>query len=222
MSFASWTYDFSTAIAPPPVATQVRINAAHPYTTATAVYVRNLTTTGLDVHIVLMAIPSGASLYIQDKNDHTLFGQFTTTGPPVDRIDYVEFPVTWAANGTALLQQEIQLLVVTAAVLPPEGPPGIALVTLEVARDHLRLEGTAEDTRITRLIEEASAYVLAYLADRGDPSWDAATVDPIVRSAVLLKLTDLHDNLGDDLSKAEAIRLAIINLLMPIRPPAMA
>lgn len=97
-----------------------------------------------------------------------------------------------------------------------------ALVTLDIARDHLHLTGTAEDARITRLLEEASAYVLAILAEHADPAWTVDTVDPIVRSAILLKLTDLHDNLGDDLSMAEAIRMAILHLLTPIRPQALA
>lgn len=97
-----------------------------------------------------------------------------------------------------------------------------ALVTLDVAKEHLRLEGTAEDPRITRLIDEASAYIQNYMADKGDPDWTPDTVPPQVRSAVLIKLTDLHDYPGDDMTKAETTRLAIVQLLMTLRPPAFA
>ena len=219
MSFIAWTYDFSTALVPPPVATQIRLNAAHPYTAVTAVYVRNLTTTGLDVHVVLMAIPAGATLYVQDKNDHTLFGRFETAGAPIDQTDYVEFPVTWQANGAALVQQEIQLAVITEATLPPDGGPGA--LTLEEAKDHLHITDSDHDADISAKLAEAEALVDDYLSDPRDP---APTPDALLhRAAVKLVLAHLYENRGEAQDpNDEALWQALGRLLRRQRTPALA
>ena len=97
-----------------------------------------------------------------------------------------------------------------------------ALVTLAVGKDHLHITGTAEDDRVTRQIEDASDYILRYLDIYGDPDWTPETVPPLVRSCVLLKLTSLHDHLGEDMELDEHLRQALSHALMVLRTPSVA
>jgi hypothetical protein len=109
-------FDWSTATVEPPTSNQVRFDAGPPYTAVTKVWVRNLTTDGIDVHTYLLLVAAGATIYLQDKNDATLYARFTSTAPAVDKTTYVEIPVTWHSNGGALLNnQAVQLLVVTGS-----------------------------------------------------------------------------------------------------------
>lgn len=111
-----FSYDFSTALTAPPTSNQVRFNAAHPYTAVTRVWVRNMTTDGQDAHAALMLLLMGSRIYIQDKNDHTLWAEFTITADPISQVDYVELTVTWKTNGGALLNnQAIEMLTAAGA-----------------------------------------------------------------------------------------------------------
>lgn len=107
-------YDFSSVITPPPTSNQIRFNAAPPYTATTFIWVRNLTTDGIDAKVPLLGIDTGAILYVQDRNDSTLFASFQTTGVVVDKTDHVEIPVIWKSNGEALLNNQGVILVVIA------------------------------------------------------------------------------------------------------------
>jgi hypothetical protein len=109
-------FDFSTTTVEPPTSNQVRFDAAFPYTAVTRVWVRNITTGGSDVHAYLLLVPSGSTIYFQDKNDSTLFAKFTTTSATVDKTTYIELPVAWVSSGGALLNnQATMMLVVTGA-----------------------------------------------------------------------------------------------------------
>ena len=97
-----------------------------------------------------------------------------------------------------------------------------ALVTLAVGKDHLHITTAVENERVTRQIDNASDYILRYLNIYGDPAWTPETVPPLVRSCVLLKLTALHDHLGEDMELDEHLRLALSHMLMVLRTPSLA
>lgn len=78
-----------------------------------------------------------------------------------------------------------------------------ALLTLDVAKKHLRVDHTDDDDDITRKINQASAIVLDYIKktigtpDPNDPSivdWDDTTVPPPVAAAVEIMLSKLYDD----------------------------
>ena len=233
MSFINWLYDFSTATTEPPVATQVRFDAGHPYTAVTKLWARNLNTASSDVHTVLIAVPTGSTLYVQDKNDHALFARFLTTDVAVDKVDYVEFPVAWVANGGALLQQEVQFAILTEAVLPGPGPGIPELVTLAEAKDHLGIDSldTASDVDIQAKLDAATAIILDYCNTTAywrdiTSTWDSATVPRQVKAAILLELGELSRFRGDDPEAPERwpdhdLSPAIIGLLRRTHDPAV-
>lgn len=236
MSVIIWSYSFSTNTAEPPTGNQARLNAGHPYTTATTLWLQNLNADGVDVHAWLMLVPVGAALYLQDKNDHTLGVHVTTTALPIDKTSYVEFAVAWVANAGALLNQAIELAVVTDAVIPPIPVPepddavldfyhvtatGL-LITLAEAKTHLHITTAAHDADITAKLEQAQDIILDFLKHGADPAWTADTLPLPVRSAVLLVLTHLYDHRGEDMEPDEALWTAIGRLLVRFRDPALA
>lgn len=103
----------------------------------------------------------------------------------------------------------------------------MGLVTLDVAKQHLRPPGTIDDQRIERLIEEASHIVLnyikapidAYQSTAGDP---LDSVPPTVRSACLLVLGALYDNADGQNADKEPISPAVKSLLTFYRVPTLA
>jgi len=109
---AIFPYDFSDQIVAPPTSSQVRINAAAPYSAATKIWVRLIANDGRDVYYGLMGTDVGTTVRIQDKNDHTIAATFTVTGPPVDQTTYVEWPVVWVAtSGAALFNNQAVLVI---------------------------------------------------------------------------------------------------------------
>jgi len=95
-------YIHATATTAPPTGNQVRFNAAHPYTTVTSVWVRNVTTDGVDTHGIMLVLTPGTTVYVQDRSTSAHYVVFTMSGDPIDHTDYVELPVTWKSNGTAI------------------------------------------------------------------------------------------------------------------------
>lgn len=116
-------YTFSTSVVEPPTGSQLRLDAAFPYTAAAKVWVRTLTNEGVDAFAALMAVPVWSTLYVQDKDDHTAYVRFTTTAAPVDRTSYVEFAVIWEANGIALTNNKAVQLVASPPSVTPSPPP---------------------------------------------------------------------------------------------------
>jgi hypothetical protein len=77
------------------------------------------------------------------------------------------------------------------------------LITLDEAKAELRVTHTEEDAVIQRKMEEAEALVLDYLKMGTSPftpetPWDATTVPPVIRAAILMTLVDLDRHRGDD------------------------
>jgi len=97
-----FNYTFNTSTAEPPAAGQVRLNTVHPHTSVTKLWMRFVSADGQDLYWGIMPIPIGATLLLQDKDDHTLYGLFTTTGAPLDKGLYAEIPVTRQTVGGAI------------------------------------------------------------------------------------------------------------------------
>jgi hypothetical protein len=127
----NYTYNNSTA--EPPVAGQVRINALHPFTAATKLWMRFVSADGQDVYWGVMIIEAGMTLLFQDKDDHTLYGRFTVTGPPVDKGLYAEIPVVWASNGGAIATAQQVLMQRSGGATPPAVLAQIAALEARVA-----------------------------------------------------------------------------------------
>lgn len=98
-----------------------------------------------------------------------------------------------------------------------------ALVTMAVAKDHLRIKTPYEDGDIQRKVEQASALIVRRLATAADATWTPDTVPFEVQASVLLLLGHLWGNRGDaDISIDEALWKAIDRLLVTRVIPAIA
>lgn len=101
----------------------------------------------------------------------------------------------------------------------------MGLVTIDVAKEHLKPPGTVDDVRIGRLIEEASAIVLDYIKLESDAyqDTDGNPIDdelpPAVRSACLLVLGALYDNAD---GTKDILSPAVKALLRSRRDPTLA
>lgn len=115
------------------------------------------------------------------------------------------------------------------------------LITLEQANDHLRLDlvgdgnspddysGDPRAAEVGRKIDEATDIVLNYIdsyIQRESPTWDASTVPPGIRAAILLVLGWIWEHRGDDeTDQAQAdgyLTKPVTSLLHRYRDPAMA
>src|SRR5262245_10146928 len=106
-------FDFSDQITAPPTSSQLRFNAAAPYTAATKLWVRFQTSDGMDAYWRLRLVSPGATVFVQDKNDHTLYVRCRTTGVSVDQTTYMELPIVWVTGSGTLLNNQAILLGMT-------------------------------------------------------------------------------------------------------------
>lgn len=110
-----------------------------------------------------------------------------------------------------------------------------ALLTLDAAKQHLRVDHTDDDADITSKIDEATDIVLGYIKktigtlDPDDPSivdWTTDTVPGRIKAAVEIVLSKLYDdrNAGapDNAVAMGYLPLAVTSLLHRDRDPAMA
>jgi hypothetical protein len=97
-----FNYTYNNSLAEPPSAGQVRLDAAYPYTSVSKVWLRFVSADGQDLYWGLMILPTGATMLLQDKDDHTRYVRLTTTGPPIDKGLYAEIPVTAPIVGVAI------------------------------------------------------------------------------------------------------------------------
>lgn len=105
----------------------------------------------------------------------------------------------------------------------------IALVSLDQARDHLRVIHNDDDEDIFSKIEQASAIILDYLKlDAVPTGWgnlsgespSGTGVPHLVQAATLLVLGELHNK--REASGADVISPAVVSILNRYRDPAMA
>jgi len=112
-----FAYTFSTTTTAPPGSQRIRFDAGHPYTAVTKLWADFSSSNSEDLYWGWMRIRVGSLLMVQDKDNHLQYVEFTTTGLPIDHGTYVELPVAWASNGTALAVQGV-LVRVTAPAVP--------------------------------------------------------------------------------------------------------
>ena len=102
------------------------------------------------------------------------------------------------------------------------------LVTLTQAKAHLRITmppGDPGDADIQLKLDQAEAIILNYLkgANGAAIGWtDPTTVPPPVSAGILLMLTRLYEQRGDDEDQDEKLWQAIDRLLTRFRDPALA
>jgi hypothetical protein len=104
-----WEYNYNSG-GEPPNNSQVRIDGTD-FPAATKLWAHISPVDGSDIFVILMRIPAGARLYVQDYDNHLNFVEYRTTGPPVDRGAYVEFPVDYQA-GSGVPTQRVLFLVI--------------------------------------------------------------------------------------------------------------
>lgn len=102
----------------------------------------------------------------------------------------------------------------------------MGLVTLDVAKEHLRPPGNADDGRIERLINQASGIVLDYLKLDSDAYMNTSgtpeeTVPYAVEAAVLLVLGALYDNTDGQDKDKQPLSDAVKALLHTRRTPTV-
>ena len=95
-----------------------------------------------------------------------------------------------------------------------------ALVTLDVAKAHLRITTEESDQDIYRKAEQASAIVLAHL-NIEDPAWTPDTVPATVQTAVLMMLSRLYERPDDQAGEAAAMDV-IDRVLVTYRKSALS
>jgi hypothetical protein len=100
------------------------------------------------------------------------------------------------------------------------------LVTLQQAKDHLRVTTAAldpGDADIQAKLDQAEAIILNYLKAQADPLWvSPATAPANVTAAILILLTALREHRGDDQTLDELSWTTIERLLVGLRDPALA
>lgn len=98
-----------------------------------------------------------------------------------------------------------------------------ALITLSVAKEHLRIKHDDANADILTKLEQATALIVRKLDTAADPAWTPATLPFDVQASVLLVLGHLWGNRGDaDLAVDEALWKAIDRLLVNRITPALA
>jgi hypothetical protein len=106
-----FNYTYNDTPTAPPIGTQIRFDAAYPYTAVTKLWLRDVTIDGIDLRTVLLLTPAGSTVYVQNTANHARFARFLSTGAAVGNTGYVEIPVSWVADdGTALPEQPVQVV----------------------------------------------------------------------------------------------------------------
>jgi hypothetical protein len=100
------------------------------------------------------------------------------------------------------------------------------LVDLEDARRHVRIVGVtqAEDYDLQAKLAVATAFVVRAAGDLADPTWTESTVPPAIHQAILLLLTELYTDRGDDPARKAPFGEHVIQFLftMGYKDPAVA
>jgi hypothetical protein len=172
---------WSTTTTSPAASQQMRLNGAHPYTTATTLWVSYVTTAGTDARIALLLTKPGQTLHIQDKSDSSLYVRLTVTTAPTDDAanSQVVLPVAWIANGNALLNNQNVLMVVGAAQ---------SAATIIDAKGDL-IVGTAPDTAMRLGIGTDGQVLTAEAAQATGVKWAAPTgmISPMTNIGDLIR-----------------------------------
>ena len=206
---------------------EIRLDAPPPYVgVVTRIYVDNLDRDGQYIRPMILAYAPGTELYIEGAGATFLYARLL--GAPRAKIGYLELPVvTRAATPTGLAVGPLSLaFLAPAAVGPRDAATDPLLVTLPVAKEHLRITDTLHDADVSNKLAAASATIRDYLKGQYDPTWDATTAPPWIMAAVLLLLAHLYEHRGDEFGDAgdndDRVWNAIANLTRRSRDPALA
>src|SRR5262245_18686776 len=112
-SGAVMQYTYSTNVMAPPSIAQVRFNSVTP-ASITKVWLSAQDDNGRDLYWALKTVPTGATIVVQDKNDHTLYVRLKTTGVPIDNATYFELPVSFISAGGTLNNNQAVLVRITS------------------------------------------------------------------------------------------------------------
>src|SRR5262252_395643 len=233
-------YTFSTAIVEPPTGNQLRLNTTDA-APASKLWVRWTTTDGIDAYYALQTLPLDSTLYLQDKSNHTQSVAYTTTAAPLDKGSYSEIAITLETpvGGAPFSNSQAVVLLLQrpADVAPGPLPPNAQLVSLDQAKDHLRLAFAAGDAREADLqlkLNTAEAAILDYCNTTQTwrevtTTWDSNTAPLQVTAAILLLTGELWRFRGDDASPEMPLRdpltdfsPQICGLLRRTRDPVLA
>jgi len=99
-------FTFNTSTTEPPGSGQMRVNNSD-QTLATKAWISYTTAPGSDMTNVLKLIKSGATLYVQDKDDATKWQNYIITADAVDKGSYAEFTVRFDRGGSPLTAQRV-------------------------------------------------------------------------------------------------------------------
>lgn len=228
-------YQYVTTTTAPPTGNQLRLNASV-YADVSEAWLRYVTNDGFDAYWLLMAIPSGTGITVQDRNDHTIAWRFRTTALPVDvSVDgYVTVAVTPLEATAPTLPGNQQVAVALIGAAKPGVATGTGLVTYETAASHLRLGDLASDSdvqsEVRRYLIQAEQLVITHVK-RPDHTWTDAT-DPatdrefaIVQAGILTVLGNLWRFRGDDETSAAGngpLTPRVAELLSQLRDPSFA
>lgn len=93
----------------------------------------------------------------------------------------------------------------------------MALVTIQQAKDQLRITDDASNADIAMKVDQASAIVMNHLKSQADAGWDdgSVAVPGRIEAAVLLIVTDLYERRPIDWTTVQL-------LLVSYRDPALA
>ena len=183
-----FTYTFSATAAEPPAANQVRFNAAWAagYNAVTKIWFADVNADGFDDRSILLQTQIGQRIYVQDKNDHALYGDFKVTAAPVGKSGYVEMTVVWLANGGQLNGgQPAQVAVIGERPIP---------VSLVDAKGDLIL-GTANDAVARQPVGADGLVLIADAAQANGVRWGAVVYAETDPNAILKSLLDAKGDL---------------------------
>jgi hypothetical protein len=94
------------------------------------------------------------------------------------------------------------------------------LWTVEEAKIHLRVTGTADDADIRQKLDTAQEAILSYLGVAADPAWTAATAPKAVTNAIFLLTAYYVEDRGD--GEQPDVWPKVYSLLAAYRDPVVA
>lgn len=231
-------YQFDSTMIVDPTSHRLTLDAAFPYSAATEIRLNRSTDDSVNVKRLLMAFAVGTTIWLQDMLDATIAHAFVEVGLPIDRDTTVALPVRWISSEGGAFTHLLRLLVaavppVAGATVPTEPPPPydfahvpmpVALVSLPVAKQHLRITDDAHDTDVLQKLQAAQDQIVAKLSYAADPAWTEATVPRHVAHAILMLTAAFYEVRGGE-DRDENFRktwAAIDQLLMLNRDPTLA
>jgi hypothetical protein len=195
----SWPFWFASVPGLPPADGEVRLDAFAPWVgLVTRVFFHTIAKDGARPASAFLAFPVGSLIFLQPQGSRQALIALRITAPGAARAGYVELPVT-CTEATAMPSGMVDVFFLRAgAGLAVTGPGDPDLVTLDVAKAHLRITDTAHDADVAQKVSSASASIRDYLDERNDPTWTPDTVPPWLQAAVLLLLGHLYEHRGDE------------------------